>query len=151
MKTIKGNLLGLAKQGQFDVIIHGCNCFNAMGAGIADQIAREFPEAYQADCKTVKGDRAKLGNYTFAVIRRGDVEFTIINAYTQYAYGRGQIHADSEAIRAVMKKIRHDFAGKRIGYPMIGAGYARGDWKEISGIIENELAGEDHTFVQFVP
>lgn len=151
MKTVQGNLLRMAKQGHFDVILHGCNCFNAMGAGIADQIAKEMPEAYEADCKTVKGSRGKLGDYSSALIRRGEAEFTVINAYTQYAYGRGQKHADSDAIRAVMKKIKRDFAGKRIGYPMIGAGHARGDWNEISAIIEEELAGEDHTFVQFVP
>ncbi len=32
---IKGDLIELAKQGNFDVIAHGCNCFCTMGAGIA--------------------------------------------------------------------------------------------------------------------
>jgi O-acetyl-ADP-ribose deacetylase (regulator of RNase III) len=36
-----------------------------------------------------------------------------------------------------------------IGYPAIGAGLAGGDWQLISSIIEEELAGEDHTFVVF--
>lgn len=33
MKYIIGDLLKLADDGQFDVIVHGCNCFNTMGAG----------------------------------------------------------------------------------------------------------------------
>ena len=31
MKTIEGNLISLAKAGQFDVIVQGCNCFCTMG------------------------------------------------------------------------------------------------------------------------
>lgn len=45
MKSIRGNLLALARSGRFDVIVHGCNCRHAMGAGIAKQIKDSFPEA----------------------------------------------------------------------------------------------------------
>ena len=38
MKIIKGDLIKLALQGEFDVIVHGCNCFCTMGAGIAKSI-----------------------------------------------------------------------------------------------------------------
>jgi len=41
------------------------------------------------------------------------------------------------------------FAGSRIAYPMIGAGLAKGDWSIIASIIEEELAGEDHTLVEY--
>jgi len=33
MKTIQGNLIHLAQDGEFDLIVHGCNCFCTMGAG----------------------------------------------------------------------------------------------------------------------
>ena len=59
MKLIKGDLIQLAKNGEFDVIIHGCNCFCTMGAGIAKTIKDIFPEAYKADLNTKKGDRSK--------------------------------------------------------------------------------------------
>lgn len=39
---VEGNLIALAKRGEFDVIAHGCNCFCQMGAGIAPQMAKEF-------------------------------------------------------------------------------------------------------------
>ena len=42
MKYIDGDLIRLAKQGTFDVIAHGCNCFCTMGAGIAPQMAEAF-------------------------------------------------------------------------------------------------------------
>lgn len=51
MKTVHGNLIKMALEGKFDVIIHGCNCFNTFGAGIALQIKRIFPDAYEADLK----------------------------------------------------------------------------------------------------
>jgi hypothetical protein len=50
-----------------------------------------------------------------------------------------------------MRKIKNIFNGLRIGLPKIGAGLAGGDWKLISGIIEEELNGEDVTIVNFVP
>ena len=66
MKTIKGDLVKLAIKGEFDLIIHGCNCFCTMGAGIAKTIKQKFPEAYEADLKTEKGDKAKLGTISWA-------------------------------------------------------------------------------------
>ena len=33
MKTIQGNLIHSAQAGEFDLIVHGCNCFCTMGAG----------------------------------------------------------------------------------------------------------------------
>ena len=60
MKTIAGDLLALALDGRFDVIVHGCNCQCQMGKGIAASIKKQFPEAYDADLKTAKADRAKI-------------------------------------------------------------------------------------------
>ena len=38
----------------------------------------------------------------------------------------------------------------RIGFPKIGAGLAKGDWKLIAQIIDAELAEEDHTLVEYL-
>ena len=38
MKVLKGDLLQLALEGVFDVIVHGANCQCSMGAGIAKAI-----------------------------------------------------------------------------------------------------------------
>jgi len=61
MKKISGDLIQLAKNGQFDLIAHGCNCFCTMGAGIAKAVKEVFPAAFEADEATQRGDRAKLG------------------------------------------------------------------------------------------
>ena len=151
MKEIHGDLIKLAEEGHFDVIIHGCNCFCTMGAGIAKTIKERYPEAYEADCETVSGDKSKLGTYTSAVVESDSNAFTIVNAYTQYDWRGMGLKADYDAIRQVMKEIKIDLGGLVIGYPMIGAGLANGDWKIIKAIIEEELQGEDHTLVIYKP
>lgn len=150
MNVVGGDLLQFALAGRFDVILHGCNCQCAMGKGIALSIKNQFPEAYAADLATVKGDRNKLGTITIAQIERPEVRFAIVNAYTQFHYRGDGMLADYDAIRAALKLVKTKFGGKRIGYPRIGAGLAKGDWTVISRIIDEELAGEDHTLVEYV-
>lgn len=148
MKKLEGDLLIFAEDNYFDVIIHGCNCFCDMGAGIALSIKEKYPEAYEVDSKTVEGDRSKLGDYTLCQTDK----FTIVNAYTQYHWDISLgINVDYDAIRSVMKKIKKDFPNKRIGYPLIGAGIAGGDWEIISKIIDEELGDADHTAVIYKP
>ncbi|MDO4785022.1 MAG: macro domain-containing protein [Propionibacteriaceae bacterium] len=147
MKTRVGDLIELALGGEFDVIVHGCNCYCTMGGGIARAIRARLPEAYEADCATEAGDLSKLGSYTSAEIVRDGVRFTVVNAYTQGGYsGSGRL-ADYDAIRKVFKAIAAAYPRARIGYPKIGAGLAGGDWDTISAIIDEELAGCDHTLV----
>lgn len=149
MKTIKGDLIQLAQEGHFDVIVHGCNCFCTMGAGIAKTIKTTFPEAYKADLETSSGDRGKLGTYSFAISKSENHEVVILNAYTQYDWRGIGTKVDYDAIRTIFRSIKETFSGLRIGYPAIGAGLAGGDWSLISEIIKKELDGEDHTFVLF--
>ena len=151
MRTVRGDLLELALAGEFDVIVHGANCFCTMGAGIAKSIRALFPEAYEADLATQAGDRAKLGSFSAAQVSRGARAFTIVNAYTQFDYrGRGG-RVDYDAVGRAFSAIKRQFSGKRIAYPKIGAGLARGDWTRLSKIIDEALAGEDHTVVEYSP
>ena len=121
-----------------------------MGKGIALSIKQRFPEAYKADLRTVKGDRGKLGTISSAEIDRPPARFTIVNAYTQFHWRGEGVLADYGAIRSGFRQIKQRFGGRRIGYPKIGAGLAKGDWATIATIIDEELAGEEHTLVEFV-
>ena len=44
MRTIEGDLIGLAKAGHFDVIVHGCNCHNTMGRGSPQRSVLNSPK-----------------------------------------------------------------------------------------------------------
>lgn len=152
-KTIQGDLVKMALEGDFDVIVHGCNCHNTMGAGIAKQIKYAFPEAYYQDCQTERGDRTKLGNYSCATdvpVGDGDVgTVDIINAYTQYDY-RGKSPVDYKAIKMVFELLNKDCgAGERIGIPKIGAGLAGGDWATIKKIIDAATPNLNITLVEY--
>jgi O-acetyl-ADP-ribose deacetylase (regulator of RNase III) len=149
MQKIKGDLIQLALEGEFDVIIHGCNCFCTMGAGIAKQIKSTFPEAYQADLQTEKGNQSKLGDISWTKVETSKGELIIVNGYTQFHWKGNGRKVDYDAVRAVFQKVKQQFSGFRIAYPAIGAGLAGGDWAIISAIIAEELNSEDHTFVEF--
>ncbi len=149
MEYINGDLIQLAKEGVFDIIVHGCNCFNTMGAGIAKQIKSNFPEAYKADLKTTKGDKEKLGNYSSVIVDQGTKNFTIINAYTQYSWYGAGVKVDYSAIRSVFRQINNKYKDKCIGIPLIGAGLAGGNWDRIQNTINYEVTDSNITVVKY--
>jgi len=148
IKYVKGDLL----RGGDDVIAHGCNCICNMGAGIALQIKREYPGAYEADLQTKYRDESKLGTYTKWTGPNKDIpgkEITIVNAYTQFDIFSHEWRAgwddtvppipfDYKAFRKVIIRIAEDFKDKTIAFPKIGAGLAHGDWDIIESMI-NEV------------
>ena len=151
MKVVYGDLIQKALEGEFDVIIHGCNCFHTMGAGIARTIRNAFPEAYKADLATANGDSSKLGSLSVAKVTKFGHTISIVNAYTQFNFGSHVVQVNYDALRLCFSRIKRRFAGQRIGYPRIGAGLAGGDWSIIAKIIDEELLGEDHTLVEWRP
>lgn len=150
MKRIKGNLLDYFDDNTFDVIIHGCNCFNTMGAGIAKQIKYRYPEVYEADKRTIKGDKLKLGNYSFYAWRTPIGNKFVINGYTQYHW-QGRYNVDYNAIQKLFTTLNDWFVleNKKIGIPKIGAGLAGGDWEKIEKIIIQTTPNLDITLVEY--
>lgn len=180
MKYVKGNLLDLAEQGKFDIVVQGCNCQNTMGSGLAKEIRERYPKAYIADQVTQKGDPDKLGCFTqshvngtryehplqdfgFTEFEAGpDVKdcrkiaysFTILNAYTQYAYGYDdKQYVSYDALKQAFTQIKllYDLnpqASMRIGIPKIGAKRGGGDWNVISQIID-DIGFSDITCVEY--
>ena len=149
MKTIQGDLIQLALDGHFDVIVHGCNCFCSMGGGIARTIKAVFPAAFEADCATCAGDRDKLGTCTTAQCPTHTGQITVVNAYTQYHYAGPGVLLDYDALRRCLEWVADKYHAQRIGLPRIGAGLAGGDWSRIQSILKMTLEHTDWTLVQF--
>ena len=148
MKIVQGDLIQLALTGHFDVIIHGCNCFCKMGAGIAYAVKQKYPLAYQADLRTISGAPTKLGTYTYSIQKHyyHPKNIIVINAYTQFGYTNSHdLIVDYDAIRTVMSSINVDFQDNSISMPRIGAGLGGGNWKEISDIINSVFRMRDIT------
>ena len=151
MNVVKGDLLQMGKDNELDIIVHGCNCFNTMGGGIAYQVQAQFPDAKLADDETVRGDAGKLGTYTIGMHGR----LVILNAYTQYSMSReGEDVFEYIAFERVLNKIAYRFGTWRIGLPLIGMGLAGGDAERIIPMIEQfarkvEAKGGSVTLVEW--
>ncbi|MCG3883935.1 macro domain-containing protein [Photobacterium leiognathi] len=105
---------------QFDIMIHGSNCQNAMGSGIAKVIKSNFKEAWLADCSKIKGDYKKLGKTTYANVVRGPSSFVVVNAYTQFKWIREKkLHCDYNAIRKSLAEVNATFPNGKILLPKI--------------------------------
>ena len=135
MKTVKGDLIKMSLDGYFDILVHGCNCFGSMGAGIAKQIAEQWPGVLYVDQLTNYGDQSKLGSYSKYYDE--DNKITIINMYTQYSVGKGcQVNYDAVKFGfQTLNDMYKTFSSVRIGIPKIGAGLGGGDWNKIKQII----------------
>lgn len=149
IKYIDGDLIKNAED--YDVILHGCNCQNTMGKGIALQVKEKFPEAYDVDSKTKKGDIAKLGTISYTT----NTIPIIANCYTQFDYRKqyedeALVYVDYKAVKTALEAVKKQFTGKKIGMPKIGSQLAGGDWNIIVKIIEAVLGDEDVTVVNYV-
>jgi ribA/ribD-fused uncharacterized protein len=137
----EGDLIKIFKEGDAEVLIHGCSVQNTKGSGFAKMVFENFPEAYHADQKTKKGDKRKLGTYSVAEVDVNGKKKYIVNAYTQQYWGRDpeELYVDYNKVREAFKKIAKDFRGKKVAFPMIGAGLANGCWITLSNVIEDAL------------
>lgn len=134
---IEGDLITLFEQEIFYVIAHGCNCQCTMGSGIAKKLRDKYPEVYNIDLKTEKGDINKLGNYTAVEINRTNKSGKIYNLYTQYNYGNdGALYLVYPAIELALRKMLFLERDKKIGLPKIGCQQAGGDWNIVKKMIE---------------
>lgn len=138
MKYVNGNLLKMFKNSEFQVVVHGCNIFHTFGSGIAAQIKKEYPEAYDSDLCTEYGDTDKLGMFSLAhYLDITDKVHIIVNLYTQGSFGKTGVHVDYEAIERGFKAIKVAYGNMKIGIPQIGAGLGGGDWNRIETIIDS--------------
>jgi len=137
LKNVKGNLLDLAEDGEFDVVVQGCNCFCAMGGGIAREIRERYPNIAAVDADTVLGDYNKLGNFTSGVVNIEDKHaFIVINAYTQYNMSTGDDVFEYVAFALILQKLERLYGNYSIGLPYIGMGLARGNTNIIMQMIQ---------------
>jgi O-acetyl-ADP-ribose deacetylase (regulator of RNase III) len=168
---VDGDIIKLAREGKFEVVVHGCNCLSTMGAGVAPQMAKEFG-CDQFELEKLGPSMHKLGNIDYEYLYFEDgkkwtkypdengkfaiIRLTVVNAYTQYRYGKNHADGDEkpfdyQAFTLCMRKMNHMFKGKHIGMPRIGSHLAGGDWEQIEEIIGLELSDCKVTVVNYKP
>lgn len=141
MKYIVGDICDALEAGDVDAIGHQANCFNTMNSGVAKAIRTRFPEAYEADCKTIKGDIEKFGDLSLATVVTEFGFGLIYNLYGQYNYGYDAAgYTSYEKLEQALTAMRDDLLTVKslrcVGFPKIGAGLGGGDWGTIAEIID---------------
>lgn len=150
-----GNLLDF----KADVLVHQANLFHTFGGGIAAQIVRRFPGAYEADVETPYGDESKLGGFSWALVGR-DVggeydEVTIVNMYSQLDVS-GEMVTSYDHMQTALEDLRNWMVAENklsVAFPHgMGCGLSRGYWGVVEALIEAVFVGSgiDVTIVRFV-
>ena len=152
VKDITDDLINMADRGEFDVIAHGSNCQCNQGAGIAYSLKMKWREIEVVDKATIKCDITKMGDYSKALVTtKKNTNLMVYNAYTQFRYGRNAF-VDLDAVFDFftrLNKIYKDDKDIRIGIPMIGSGYGKGNWSEIVNKINQATPDIDITLVRW--
>ena len=133
IKYLVGDLL----ESSYYLILHGCNAQGVMGSGVAKQIRKKFPQAFEEYYIAHEKEMLWLGDVMFTDC--GDK--IIANGVTQQYYGRGgECFVSYTAINNVMEETHKYALSNGIQYvamPLIGAGLGGGSWNKISSIIED--------------
>lgn len=144
MNLLSGNLLD-ASEG---IIVHGCNAQGKMASGVARDIRARYPQAYDAYMAHYQAKGLKLGEVVWAKIS-DEPKLAIANGITQEFYGRdaSRRYVDYPAVAQVFRAVAKVAHARQlpVHYPKIGAGLGGGDWGVIEKIINEELAGLNHT------
>lgn len=138
MKIVKADILSNIDPNRLTIILHGCNCWHVMGAGIAGYLAKKFPVVLQVDKTTAYRSVEKLGTISIATI---DPQLYVVNCYTQYQPGA---HAKLNYIDMCLKYFVA-FGGERlytadIRLPKIGCGIGGLNWKNVEPVIAKHLS-----------
>lgn len=161
MKEIEGNIITLAKSGEYDVVIHGCNCFSAMGSGLAPQMAEAFgadkfrmelPEWPDNEILSTRYNKMGCIDWERVVITDDEeaVRSTIavVNCYSQYKPGR---NGDYLALTMCFRKLNVTFKGLKLLMPEIGCGIAGLDLDVVKNLATKYMPDLDLTLVHFKP
>ena len=121
-----------------EAMVHCANTHCTFGSGIAKQIKERYPEAYAADCQTIRGDKSKLG--TFSWVKAKDGKY-IYNLYGQADFGRGMRQLNYEAFYTGLESIKKHIEEHKLTTLSLpfhcGADRAGGNWHIINAMIES--------------
>ena len=142
IKYVKGDLFSV-KSG---IIAHGVNTKGAFGSGIAYVMSVTYPEVRERYLEKHSKNGWQLADVQVVDLNNG---LFIANCATQDDYGLGQVHANYEAIRVCMEKLKRlaKMRNLTISIPRIGAGLAGGSWATIEQILKEVF--DDHDVIVY--
>lgn len=147
---VEGNLLTYPG---IEIIGHQCNTSNTFGSGLALQIKKKYPQAFEADAAAFRNHWAKLGNISYTSVVRDQRPFVIFNLYGQERYGFSGRNTNYEGLFVALEKMRNLCERMRapcdvnqpaptIGFPyQMGSYRGGGDWRIVERLIEVAFSG----------
>lgn len=154
IKIVKGDLLDV----EHGIICHQVNCRGVMGSGVADQIKKKYPKAYEkykqlCDEHNINEDlRHTLLGCINGVFIKGNTskdELYVVNMFGQNNYGNdGKQYTKTEKLFECFKAVRKVAEG--INLPvhmpyMIGCYRGGADWKEVENLLLIAFEGYEVT------
>lgn len=124
-------------QGEFKVIMHGCNMQGVMGSGVAKEFKSRYPHAFEKYKQDINLGMS-LGGWSIAKTGTHRREIYLISAITQKFYGTdGKQYASYEAIENVMMHVLNHV--DVVVMPKIGCGLGGCKWENVEAIINKWL------------
>ena len=148
IKIVKGNAVDALMNGEIDYLIHQTNCQGKFASGIAGEIRKRLPAAYDAYMKRYNLFRSRGHNH----IPLGEISQGggVINLHSQLYYGYDKKRytnygAMATGLQAIFYYLSdYDDRQQRdiiVGLPFgMGCGLGGGDWEIVYELIEHCLA-----------
>lgn len=145
MIKVQGNIFTVT----MGVIAHGCNAQGKMASGIAGEIRKKYPIAYEKYMEAYEEyfaeyqDALPLGGVQLVPVN----EFLIVaNCITQHQYGKdGAKYVSYDAVDDCMKMLS-EYSQKTntvINFPLIGGGLGGGNRDVLISIFEQHFPGDN--------
>lgn len=119
-----------------DAICHGCNTQGFMGAGIAKEFAKRYPEMYRAYKFLCKKQENGLQLGDCFAFKNKDGKF-VFNLMTQINVGANARYMAIKKSVGEMINFARENKIKTIGVPAIGCGIGGLEWKNVKNILIN--------------
>ena len=162
IKEVEGSLLSDIQP--YSVILHQVNCLGKMGAGIALQLAKMFPDMYKdykSYCSWFQeyGDEKRnhydelLGTFHRYQVKN---DLIICNAFAQVGVSRQKTMTNYDAWESIFRKIelqtRNVNKTRKMNWTIhcpykMGCGLAGGDWDQMYALIETYFKDSPVEFV----
>ena len=135
-----------------------------MGAGVAGQIRKFYPNVYKEDCeKTICGDKEKMGTNLYVKVHKdGFALKEIVNMYCQYKTGRYIDENDYKwrikSLFLCLRDVYYHYVNPckivNIGVPyLVGCGISGLKEEDVIQVFKNDFENNDKnikiTFVDF--
>lgn len=110
---------------------HGCNTVGSMGAGIAREVRRRWPDCYREYAELCRAGRFTIGGFH---AWEGD-GIVVYNLATQVRPGKdARLDAVRDAVTAALADARTRGI-PRLGLPRVGAGIGGLDWSHVREVL----------------